>query len=41
MHVIEDLDGRIDAVLDGGDTDIGIESTVLDCTGDAPVILRE
>jgi len=40
-HVIEDLDGRIDAVIDGGDTDIGIESTVLDCTGDAPVILRE
>lgn len=40
-HVIEDLDGRIDAVIDWGDTDIGIESTVLDCTGHIPVILRE
>lgn len=29
-HVLEDLDGRIDAVLDGGSTSIGVESTVLD-----------
>jgi L-threonylcarbamoyladenylate synthase len=29
-HVLEDLDGRIDAVLDGGATSIGVESTVLD-----------
>jgi L-threonylcarbamoyladenylate synthase len=29
-HVLEDLDGRIDAVLDGGSTAVGVESTVLD-----------
>jgi len=29
-HVVEDLDGRIDAVLDGGATEVGVESTVLD-----------
>jgi L-threonylcarbamoyladenylate synthase len=29
-HVLEDLDGRIDAVLDGGATRVGVESTVLD-----------
>jgi L-threonylcarbamoyladenylate synthase len=29
-HVLEDLDGRIDAVLDGGATSVGVESTVLD-----------
>ena len=39
-HVLEDLDGRIDLVLDGGPTPIGVESTVLDLTGDAPVVLR-
>jgi L-threonylcarbamoyladenylate synthase len=39
-HVLDDLRGRIDLVLDGGATNIGIESTVLDMTGDPPVILR-
>lgn len=39
-HVIEDLSGRIDLILDGGTTNIGIESTVLDVTTDPPVILR-
>lgn len=39
-HVLEDLDGRIDAVLDGGPTDVGVESTVLDLRGPEPVILR-
>jgi L-threonylcarbamoyladenylate synthase len=39
-HVIEDLDGRIDIVVDGGPTTIGVESTVLDLTGDTPVVLR-
>src|SRR5581483_338431 len=29
-HVLEDLDGRIDAVLDGGATEVGVESTVVD-----------
>lgn len=31
-HVLADLNGRIAAVIDGGPTPIGIESTVLDCT---------
>lgn len=39
-HVLADLDGRIDAVIDGGPTRIGVESTVLSLTGDLPVILR-
>lgn len=39
-HVLEDLDGRIDAVVDSGPTDIGVESTVLDLTHDPPQILR-
>jgi len=39
-HVLEDLDGRIDLILDGGATSIGIESTVLDVTSDPPIILR-
>ncbi len=40
-HVLADLDGRIDAVLDGGATELGLESTVVDARGDAPVVLRE
>ena len=39
-HVLEDLEGRIDLILDGGATSIGIESTVLDVTTDPPIILR-
>ena len=39
-HVLHDLDGRIDAVLDAGPTLIGVESTVLDLTVDPPQILR-
>ncbi len=39
-HVLSDLDGRIEIILDGGKCSGGIESTVLDCTGDRPVILR-
>lgn len=38
--VIEDMDGRIDAIIDGGDCNIGIESTVLDLSEDIPRILR-
>ncbi|MBY0145259.1 L-threonylcarbamoyladenylate synthase [Neobacillus niacini] len=40
QHVIDDLDGKIAGVLDGGSTGVGVESTVLDCTEDIPVILR-
>lgn len=39
-HVLADLGGRIEMILDGGATNIGIESTVLDMTADPPVILR-
>ena len=39
-HVLEDLKGRVDIVLDGGSTTIGLESTVLDLTGERPEILR-
>lgn len=38
--VIEDLGGIIDCVLDGGQTRHGLESTVVDCTGETPVLLR-
>lgn len=40
QSVVEDLDGRIDAVLVGPNPEIGVESSVVDCTGDAPVLLR-
>ena len=39
-HVLEDLDGRIDMVLDGGPTQVGVESTVLDLSGGVPEVLR-
>lgn len=39
-HVIEDLDGRIDMILDGGSVGIGLESTIIDMTAEVPVILR-
>lgn len=38
--VLEDMDGRIDAILMGEDCKVGIESTVLDLTGEIPMILR-
>ncbi|HJV16052.1 MAG TPA: L-threonylcarbamoyladenylate synthase [Bacillales bacterium] len=39
-HVIEDLDGKIAGIIDGGSTGVGVESTVVDCTESIPVILR-
>ena len=39
-HVLEDMDGRIPLILDGGACDFGVESTVLDASGEVPVILR-
>ncbi len=39
-HVQEDLQGRIDMIIDGGQVGIGIESTIVDMTEDIPVILR-
>ncbi len=39
-HVAEDLQGKIDMILDGGDVGIGLESTIVDLTEEKPVILR-
>lgn len=39
-HVVEDLNGKIDMILDGGEVSIGLESTIVDLTSDTPVILR-
>ena len=39
-HVLEDMDGRIPLILDGGPCEVGLESTVIDLTGDVPRILR-
>ena len=39
-HVIEDLEGKINMIIDGGDTGVGLESTVLDLSTDTPMILR-
>lgn len=39
-HVYHDLNGKIKLILDGGKSEGGIESTVLDCTGEIPTILR-
>lgn len=39
-HVMNDMDGYIYAVIDGGSSDVGLESTVIDATGEKPVILR-
>jgi len=40
QHVYEDLNGRIDAIIDGGATRIGVESTVVDLSVDPPMLLR-
>ena len=40
QHVFEDFDGKIPLILDGGESEGGIESTVCDVTGDIPVVLR-
>ena len=39
-HVIDDLDGKIDAVVIGGDCAVGVESTVVSLVGDCPRLLR-
>lgn len=40
-HVLDGLGGRIAAVIDGGPCAVGLESTILDATGTAPVLLRQ
>lgn len=39
-HVLEDLDGKVDIILDGGNSTIGLESTIVDLTDKIPMILR-
>lgn len=39
-HVIEDMYGKVDYIIDSGSVEVGLESTVLDITSDTPVILR-
>ncbi len=39
-HVLDDLSGRIDLVLDGGPADVGLESTILSLAGERPLLLR-
>ncbi len=39
-HVLSDLDGEVPLVVDGGPCQEGLESTVVDCTGPAPRVLR-
>ncbi|MCL2083183.1 MAG: L-threonylcarbamoyladenylate synthase [Oscillospiraceae bacterium] len=40
QHVLNDLDGRIEAVVDGGSCEIGVESSILDISRETPVLLR-
>lgn len=40
QHVADDLDGKIDMIIDGGSVDIGVESSILDMTVEPPMILR-
>lgn len=39
-YVAEDMDGRIDMIIDGGEVGIGLESTIVDLTGETPMVLR-
>ncbi len=39
-YVIEDLEGRVEMIIDGGEVNIGLESTIIDLTGVRPMILR-
>ena len=39
-HVIEDMDGKIEMIIDGGEVGIGVESTIVDVSGPVPTLLR-
>lgn len=39
-HVMDDMNGYVYAVVDGGESNVGLESTVVDCSGEQPVVLR-
>ncbi|MFB1051523.1 L-threonylcarbamoyladenylate synthase [Paraliobacillus sp. JSM ZJ581] len=40
IHVFHDLNGKIAGIVDSAATEVGVESTVVDCTSDVPIILR-
>jgi L-threonylcarbamoyladenylate synthase len=39
-HCVEDLNGRVDMIIDGGEVGIGLESSIIDLTEETPVLLR-
>lgn len=39
-HVADDMNGRVDAIIDGGKCDVGVESSVIDVSGETPLLLR-
>ncbi|MFA6460996.1 MAG: L-threonylcarbamoyladenylate synthase [Candidatus Woesearchaeota archaeon] len=39
-HVIDDMKGRVEGIIDGGNCQVGLESTVIDLTGKVPILLR-
>ena len=39
-HVIEDMNGKIEMIIDGGEVGIGLESTIVDVSGEVPMLLR-
>lgn len=39
-HVIEDMNGKIEMIIDGGEVGIGLESTIVDVSGEIPMLLR-
>lgn len=39
-HVINDMNGRVDCIIDGGSCEVGVESTIVNAAGDVPVLLR-
>ena len=41
QEVLDYFDGHIEGIVDGGPCAVGVESTIVDLTGDEPVILRE
>lgn len=40
QHMLDDMNGKIDAILDGGDCQVGVESTIVDMTCNPPRLLR-
>ena len=39
-HVVEDMNGKIEMIIDSGEVGIGVESTIVDVSGDVPMLLR-